>query len=303
MSSSDSFQFKPITEGLGFHKKVVDLKEEIKQSGALKTEIGQSVPPVPEALIEEDKSLEIEKRVEDLLSKTPGTDFIESISPQKEEKPVIKQALPRESEEIPVYQPRNYSSVPTVDKVEPKIVREQPEKLKKQEYEEISFGQQLPEIKETPKASVYLNTELKLSYKESPVHLGAGFFDMIVIAGMTCLFGVGLMIGADIDLFAVFTSMKGDVTAQVGFGVLVFSIIELYMIITRSIFGNTLGEWAFDIQLGTKQEQKSAWYPVFVTWRTIVVALTGFVLLPIISLITRKDETSRISGLRLYRVQ
>lgn len=43
MDPFDEFEFKPLTDGLGFHKKAVSLKEGLKNSGVLEDEL-QGIP-------------------------------------------------------------------------------------------------------------------------------------------------------------------------------------------------------------------------------------------------------------------
>ena len=48
---NEEFEFKPLTEGLGFHTKTVDLKKNIETSGAVKEKLATSLPLTPEALL------------------------------------------------------------------------------------------------------------------------------------------------------------------------------------------------------------------------------------------------------------
>jgi hypothetical protein len=79
------------------------------------------------------------------------------------------------------------------------------------------------------------------------------------------------------------------------------SVLQLYMLTARSFFGASLGEWAFDLQLGTDEEQQKTFFPLLSALRTLVITFTGFVILPIISLLAKRDITRHIGGLQLYR--
>ena len=81
---------------------------------------------------------------------------------------------------------------------------------------------------------------------------------------------------------------------------LVLAIMQMYVIIARSFFGCTLGEWAFDIQLGKSEDQMNAMYPLKVIARSLIVTVTGLVLLPLVSLIMGEDVAGLASGTQLY---
>ncbi|NJL25897.1 MAG: hypothetical protein HC902_12510, partial [Calothrix sp. SM1_5_4] len=53
MDPFDEFEFKPLTDGLGFHKKTVSLKEGLNKSGVLEDELHAVPAVVPKALLEE----------------------------------------------------------------------------------------------------------------------------------------------------------------------------------------------------------------------------------------------------------
>ena len=91
-----------------------------------------------------------------------------------------------------------------------------------------------------------------------------------------------------------------DPMTQLSLGLIFLSSCFLYIVISRSFFGMTLGDWALDIQLGSPDQQRSTWYPVKVAMRFLVNLLFGFVLLPFLSVIFRKDLLGSISGLSLY---
>ena len=119
--------------------------------------------------------------------------------------------------------------------------------------------------------------------------------------GLSCLFALSLSIIAEIDLVQVMNTITFDAGIQIGCALLVFSVIQLYLTLSRSFFGCTLGEWAFDLQLGKADQQAKTMYPVLVFWRTAVTMATGIVLLPFLSILLQKDIASRICGLKLYK--
>jgi hypothetical protein len=65
--------------------------------------------------------------------------------------------------------------------------------------------------------------------------------------------------------------------------------------------GSTPGESVFEEQLGTPAENQKWNYMLKVVWRSTLVLLTGFIILPILSFIFKTDLTGKISGLSIYK--
>ncbi|RYG58242.1 hypothetical protein EON80_27370, partial [bacterium] len=79
------------------------------------------------------------------------------------------------------------------------------------------------------------------------------------------------------------------------------AVLQMYMLTARSFFGASLGEWAFDLQVGTDDQQRSAVYPLQVAWRTLLMTFTGFIVLPLLSLVFNRDLAQPLTGLALIR--
>jgi len=82
---------------------------------------------------------------------------------------------------------------------------------------------------------------------------------------------------------------------------LYIAVLQLYVIVARSFFGKTLGEWTFDYQMGDNEQVKSTVYPLLVLWRSLVIMGTGVITLPILSILFRKDLASYLTGLQFYK--
>lgn len=81
---------------------------------------------------------------------------------------------------------------------------------------------------------------------------------------------------------------------------LTISIGFLYLIISRCVFGRTIGEWMFHLQLGSVTDQEKSTYPVRVFIRTLIVFVTGLVFFPILSYVFKKDFLANFCGLELH---
>ena len=89
---------------------------------------------------------------------------------------------------------------------------------------------------------------------------------------------------------------------QFQLGLLYVVVLQMYILLSRSaLFGQTLGEWTYEIQLGDEVQRAKAIYPVQVVFRGLVFALTGFIILPLLSMLFSQDVVAKISGLELVK--
>lgn len=133
-----------------------------------------------------------------------------------------------------------------------------------------------------------------------PGHLGAGFLDAMVVTGLSALLLVAIVAITHVNLYGLLTNMRTDGPTQVHVALLFLACLQLYLLTARSFFRASLGEWAFDLQLGSNDDQIKAVYPLLVAWRTIVITVTGLVVIPVLSLIFRRDIGRYLTGLQLY---
>lgn len=266
MDPFEEFEFKPLTKGLGFHKKPSDMEMPARMSSA------------PSDTKDSKKVNELNQ----IMSRIPAFDTPVKIDP----------ILPREE--------KNYPG-PTYRA--PKFKNTE-EMLHKQE---MKFEPQLPkheithEIKSSALSGEVYNASQATHRKEVPMNFGAMLFDVLVAVGLLSLFtGVTLAI-TDSDFAAVWANAQTDLATRLSLILLAFTVVQVYLILSRSFFGATLGEWAFEITLGSQSQQKSALYPLQVTWRSFLVAITGFIPLPFLGMIFGKDLVGRLSGVRLGR--
>lgn len=384
----DDFEFKPLTEGLGFHKKAEKIKADIKSSQLAKEKVSRSVPEAPpRSILKSQISEQIETETEvttptsrestrsasqsisDLIaSLPPSLDFLEDkddplksmgamgsldadITPAATpltgksssrdslgldslsdfgNRPQIFQPLGRDDFSAPgatrasAVSPATpaptissaSSTGPTVGSFLPApgtkaggasatsmgvpVVPTTPAKPAPSPYRERldeSFARAFPHAEKTKKESTEEAEEL-LAVSSNPV---AAILDGMVAAGITTILLVAILAITRINLVGMLSNAQTDGPTQLNLVLLFLAVVQMYMLTARSFFGASLGEWAFDLQLGTSEEQRQTWYPVKVAWRMIIVTLTGLVVLPLISMIARRDLLKYLTGLQLYR--
>lgn len=230
---SEDFEFKPLTEGLGFHKKTMEIKED-----PLTLKASQS------ALRPQASSPRISKPVQT------------GIHPQ------MTTARPEVSRPI---------EKPTVAPT-------------------LNWEPGLPKMEVTSQPRPVRVTRCASNWPSA-------FFDSAMVLGLLLVF-LGIVFATtqvEINYFVAF--VQSELGAQVALLALLVSVFQIYTVTCRSFFGKTLGEWCFDCRLGSVESQRRAIYPIQVAWRSLIIALTGFVVLPALSSAIGTDIAGILSGL------
>ena len=288
MDNFDDFEMKPLTSGLGFESKSRSLRDSVSKTNLVRDEVSRSLPTTPPpSEMQDDTPV---RSSEDVLA-----ELKEALNAKKEEKESISltSTLPRAGEiEIPT---TGIVNEPIQDTV---IEKRDP-------LADISF-----EVPET-EISEELDTGLGVRRGASdamirplvPVsfNVGAALLDGAIVMALSLIFLVALVSVTGIDVIAVVASAQMDWAAQLSLAVLYVAVLEMFLILSRSFFGKTMGEWTFDMQLGEDDQIERASYPFKVLFRSLLNLLTGFILLPLLSLIFGKDIAGKASGVRLFR--
>ena len=80
--------------------------------------------------------------------------------------------------------------------------------------------------------------------------LPSAALDLIVVTAFTMIFLAAMLTTTKIDFAGVLRGINGESWTRISLMILFLSIMQMYVVISRSFFGCTLGEWTFDIQLG-----------------------------------------------------
>lgn len=270
----EEFEFKPLTDGLGFHKKTVRLKDHVAASGLTSSAPNENVPDMSDLNF---NSLD-EAPLEKSMAESPiEKEFIESL---EREAPLteIKKPLLREEDQ-------RGDKYKVLKKVEPQL--------------KIDFDEQKIE---TPELDESLSVaQFERRYKKVPTAFMATLFDMVVGLTLSIVFLASMMAVIEIDLMQLILSAETQLLVQLSFVGMYFAILQLYMIISRSISQCTLGEWAFDIHVAQKSGTASTFFPLLVLWRAILVTATGLVTLPFLSMLIRRDIAAYLTGVQLFQ--
>jgi hypothetical protein len=287
LDSFEEFEFKPITEGLGFHKKNQDNKpnSRLSPNQFFQEEIKSEAIPskkvdfeLPELKLENNFEKEL---TTESFSKKKNTIFSQQPLPRNED--IVKSKI-----DIPKFQG------PRLNKIEVKSTASNTPKVEapKADLSKVESAKVITSNK--------ISNEIKYQYKEVAPSFLSVFLDSTLILGLSILFTLGLVLATGIDIVKVFSSNL-DLGAQIGIFLLIFSVSQLYYILSRVFFGQTLGEWSLDHQLGEPKDQERISYVFKLFFRAIVIASTGLVILPIISALTGKDIAGRLSALLMNK--
>lgn len=301
----EEFQFKPLTDGLGFHKKTVDLKSEVAASGLSDDTKTHFIPESPDDLLD-DPLLPTDSGLAELTTpewrtkKAEGgernsTDrsFLKPLngggSLTDENRPLLRRELTRN--ELTRKEELERGALRGVRSKEESALNRVNEKLNLN-FVEPETGISKEILKQKPE---------RPRYKTLKTNMTAAVFDAVVVLTLTILFLVAMISITKVDLVALIFNDRTQLTVQGGLIVMYLSILQLYMVMSRLIGGSTLGEWAFDVYLAEKDHRMSLSFIFRILTRSMLSMATGFIVLPLLSLIFRKDIAGQLTGTRLYQ--
>lgn len=335
MELQDEFQFKPINEGLGFHRK----------KHLLNLDSGQDTNTSALSLVEEKSSQKIEKAKPENTSEYQHKSSIHPVFQQKdkEEMPYITDSGIQFDSEIDknVFdetqrmiadqsdifsspfksrtQPQNLDPQPshTISPSTPGPAHwppSQPQNPSLQQNRlsphpalntstagpETNYSDPLTSRKTETQVDVN-SLDLSQKTQNQAPHLGAWLLDLFIVLGLIHIFIVPLLVITQVNASYILTNVQTDLALQISLTILFLAVLNFYLMTTRCFFGATLGEWACDVTLGDKQKRQSPIYPILVAWRCFVMTITGVITLPFLSLLTRRDLLGKFTFVQLTK--
>lgn len=296
MDPFDEFQFKPLTDGLGFHKKSVVLKDQVKSAGLVDEHLQELPTNAP-------------RFGEDLVPKKPMSfdDVISSLEKAPPPKAQMKSSMGGKSFlEFSEPLPRAREPMKTM---EVELPRAPTPPVQSPFPSQELFKQPMPAFQKAPSAKEKANVGTRRGAADSPqgrlvaasANVPAALLDFVVIVAISLIFLAALLSITKTDLGFVMQTMQTDQWSGFSGLATFLAIMQMYMIVSRSFYGQTLGEWTFDVQLGKNEDQQDAMYPLRVMSRSLITTVTGLVIMPLFSLILRQDLVGNIVGVHLYQ--
>ena len=264
----DEFDMKPLTDGLGFHKKTTQLGRIMEK--VTKDSMGANLPGrLPADLLEGSSKKtfddifpsfnQLEKKGVTFVNEYKSSTKTQGKAQRKGEKPLGMTAIP---------------GAPPLQR---------------------SHGvfQESRVVQKKERSS-------SLELKAIPLSLLSLSLDLMVAAATSLTFLLCFLVVNEVSLSQLTANAQVSFNTQLSLGLMCWSVFIIYAVSIRSYFGRTLGEWTFECQLGRDQQIKQSHYPLLVLWRSVIVSLS-LLLLPILSLVTKRDLTYYLTGLQLYR--
>ncbi len=256
MDPFEEFEFKPLTDGLGFHNRT--------QPEKTNNTNGQT-PKI-------DFELEM-----------MAPDIVENLST-----PQIQPALPRkDSKTDNKSTTKQAPKSPTVSTVD-EILKTLGER-RKYDFEEKETAQNL------------YHTPTKETFVASTFEFSAALLDGMLVIATYLATMIILLVVTKVDLFG--NLLNADEEGMIYFGLFgMFAMVTwIYLVANRLFLGFTPGEWVFDQRLGRPEQFGTAAYSLKVALRSLLVLATGFILIPLTSMVSRRDWLGKMMGVELVK--
>ncbi|WP_413559918.1 RDD family protein [Bdellovibrio sp. HCB209] len=267
MDPFEEFEFKPLTDGLGFHK---------KKAAAAKADVDAD---------------SFKSTSSPNILKSQGLELIEegSTDPLRPPLPRKKSSTPSQVPSAPGYltevggEASPSTSTAAVDEILKTL-----QKNRRLEFDEN-------------KTKTKITAQVKEEYKETVFSFSAGLLDgmLVMAASLLCL--ILLVSIARVDLVANLTQPDENYFIYVSTFSIFAGVAFIYLTLNRIYMGATPGEWAFDQRVGKPADLSSGLFCLKVAARSALVILTGFIVLPIASALMNKDFAGQITGARLLK--
>ena len=273
----DEFEFKPLTEGLGFHPKASKM-----MAGA---EAGLKVGTTTRFTTEKKSTTAIggTNVLNKVEFKASGLNFETT-----EKASLLKSPLPRASTTQQNLPRRSvHTNMPMIE--DDSIAQAQ-----------TAVNDLLKNLNHKKQQEELLaKTKKRLTWKEStPSVVAAGLDGMLIIAGFLISL-IAMLSITKIDLLTNISNPGDHNMLWIATAFLFFSVHVIYMVVFRAYLGYTPGEWAFDQRCGTEVQQASMTYILKVIMRSVIIIATGFIPTTIISMIMGRDIVGRLVGLQM----
>jgi hypothetical protein len=271
----EEFEFRPINEGLGFHRKQQKGNQASATSSANSFQMNSQSSTANETSMSSSKA----------STRVPQTAAAGTLSSP------FKAALPRHDIKGDIATTKKSATfqVPTIE--DDSIAKAQT--AVNEILKNLNQKRQLDFVNETEKQKVQL--------KKSKPQLFATVLDGMLITAAFLMTLILMLSITKIDMVLNLTHPETSGMVYLATAALFLTVNFIYMVVNRAILGYTPGEWAFDQQCGQNGENESVLFILKIAARSLVVMATGFVTLPFLSYLFNKDMAGDISGAALFQ--
>lgn len=285
----EQVEFKPLTKGLGFHHKTVNLKAEVEKSELAREKLARTLPSqlpedlefaegVPPHL--EDDYLEGMKEFDDLIAS--ADQVLQNLGIEDQEKVSLSESS---------------VSVPTPVISEESLALDLTSSLSEALFEPLPVVE-----KKALKSTKKKENRKKISLSDRGYlrwSLPAMILDGIVVTALSLAFVMALLLVTKVNFLQTLTygGLQGSTIWSLA--LLFIFVTFVYMVSSRSFFGFSLGEWTFEMRLGQPSEFERTTYPLHIMLRTLLSWVGVVFLLPLWTFLFSRDFVGSLCGLRL----
>lgn len=261
----DEFEFKPLTEGLGFHR-----NKETSRSSNSNSEITSKLEfRNPNLKFDTSTSMPNPIVSKGLNSPLPRNQFNTEVQSTKTSRPQIN---------VPTIEDDSIAKAQTA-------VNEILKNLNHKKQQEESLAK----------------NKKKMVWKSATPSLLAGFLDSMLVTAGFLLMLIAMLTITQVDLISNLSSPGDNHIIWLATASLLACVTLIYMVVFRTYMGFTPGEWAFDQRCGNEMQQASSSYILKITARTLLVMITGFLPLAAISAVLGTDFVGLVTGLQIQK--
>lgn len=257
----EEFEFRPINEGLGFHRKQ---KSNSATNSATTTSSNKNQPAKMSSSLASELGIE-----------TPAKTVFNSPLPRPESKP---NTSTRPQIQIPTIEDDSIAKAQTA-------VNDILKSLNQKRHMDF----------------VETTVKQKMEYKKSRPQFFASVLDGMLIVSAFLLSLIVMLSITKVDLFMNLSHPESSKMIYVATAGLFLAIHFVYMVVNRAFMGYTPGEWAFDQVCGKPEKMDELSYIPKLMFRTILVAATGFIMMNLLSFLFNKDMAGELSGVSLMQ--
>lgn len=156
-------------------------------------------------------------------------------------------------------------------------------------------------FKTTTAAPAQVAAPIKEEFKETSLNFSSGLLDSMLIIAASILCMIILLIVTKADLIGNLTNPDEYGMIYIATAGMFAMVAFVYLTVNRVFIGQTPGEWAFDQRIGLPSDLNTRNFTVKVIGRSALIVLTGFIILPILSLIFKKDIAGQLTGAKIMR--
>lgn len=272
----EEFEFKPITDGLGFHRNQQPLNEKAATQATNTT-------PTKKSAMASSAAASAHQTAQALFS-TP--------LPNKKSNTPINTFDVDGLDSDTSYQARSSAAQGQTHDIVDEI-------LKNIETSKQKASQQL----EIPKNQVtkIITSKVEATYKASGPLITAMFLDLMLVTASTLLFLVALLAITKIDLLLNIRNPDDQGAVYLSLFLLFCSVGFIYYTTFRAFLGYTPGEWAYDQKIQVRGDKVDFFALTKIALRSILILVTGGVTLPLISWAFNRDFLGEFLDLPLVR--